>query len=162
MIRRPPRSPLFPSTPLSRSKRQAAGDRGPRRHADIEFRGVEEAVGSESQVNTVEAEAHRVGETWSEGMILAQRAQMPETVTRVAKAGNICANGAAGRGLLAKVLLNHVVAVEAVLSPKVDVKVCRSLVQRDRKSTRLNSSHGYISYAVFCLKKKESNLHIHS
>src|SRR2546429_3661411 len=26
--------------------------------------------------------------------------------------------------------------------------------QGDRKSTRLNSSHGYISYAVFCLKKK--------
>src|SRR2546429_3809319 len=26
--------------------------------------------------------------------------------------------------------------------------------QLDRKSTRLNSSHGYISYAVFCLKKK--------
>src|SRR2546422_6723383 len=29
----------------------------------------------------------------------------------------------------------------------------------DRKSTRLNSSHGYISYAVFCLKKKNSDLH---
>src|SRR2546429_4634128 len=28
----------------------------------------------------------------------------------------------------------------------------------DRKSTRLNSSHGYISYAVFCLKKKKSQL----
>src|SRR2546422_4012052 len=28
---------------------------------------------------------------------------------------------------------------------------------RDRKSTRLNSSHGYISYAVFCLKKKKKN-----
>src|SRR5687768_17891967 len=27
----------------------------------------------------------------------------------------------------------------------------------DRKSTRLNSSHGYISYAVFCLKKKKHN-----
>src|SRR2546422_4890760 len=27
----------------------------------------------------------------------------------------------------------------------------------DRKSTRLNSSHGYISYAVFCLKKKNHN-----
>src|SRR2546429_6668054 len=26
--------------------------------------------------------------------------------------------------------------------------------EQDRKSTRLNSSHGYISYAVFCLKKK--------
>src|SRR2546422_5601745 len=28
-------------------------------------------------------------------------------------------------------------------------------VDEDRKSTRLNSSHGYISYAVFCLKKKK-------
>src|SRR2546422_7587261 len=28
-------------------------------------------------------------------------------------------------------------------------------VRGDRKSTRLNSSHGYISYAVFCLKKKK-------
>src|SRR2546429_4057186 len=28
------------------------------------------------------------------------------------------------------------------------------VVWEDRKSTRLNSSHGYISYAVFCLKKK--------
>src|SRR5256884_2433734 len=33
---------------------------------------------------------------------------------------------------------------------------------RDRKSTRLNSSHGYISYAVFCLKKKKLiNTHAH-
>src|SRR5687768_18256056 len=31
----------------------------------------------------------------------------------------------------------------------------RRLVDVDRKSTRLNSSHGYISYAVFCLKKKK-------
>src|SRR2546422_1754474 len=30
--------------------------------------------------------------------------------------------------------------------------------QPDRKSTRLNSSHGYISYAVFCLKKKKKNI----
>src|SRR2546422_6516163 len=31
---------------------------------------------------------------------------------------------------------------------------------KDRKSTRLNSSHGYISYAVFCLKKKKTrNMH---
>src|SRR5256884_2141309 len=29
--------------------------------------------------------------------------------------------------------------------------------ETDRKSTRLNSSHGYISYAVFCLKKKKSH-----
>src|SRR2546429_4874773 len=31
-----------------------------------------------------------------------------------------------------------------------------SISRADRKSTRLNSSHGYISYAVFCLKKKKS------
>src|SRR2546422_6961162 len=30
----------------------------------------------------------------------------------------------------------------------------------DRKSTRLNSSHGYISYAVFCLKKKNNDANI--
>src|SRR3989449_6302223 len=30
----------------------------------------------------------------------------------------------------------------------------------DRKSTRLNSSHGYISYAVFCLKKKKKKVSI--
>src|SRR2546429_1417229 len=29
--------------------------------------------------------------------------------------------------------------------------------RQDRKSTRLNSSHGYISYAVFCLKKKKQS-----
>src|SRR2546429_3656261 len=34
---------------------------------------------------------------------------------------------------------------------------CQKL-QADRKSTRLNSSHGYISYAVFCLKKKNNSL----
>src|SRR2546422_3735054 len=33
-------------------------------------------------------------------------------------------------------------------------------VGEDRKSTRLNSSHGYISYAVFCLKKKNNKKHI--
>src|SRR2546426_7536402 len=34
----------------------------------------------------------------------------------------------------------------------------RKLLQRDRKSTRLNSSHLVISYAVFCLKKKKTNV----
>src|SRR2546427_5099483 len=34
-----------------------------------------------------------------------------------------------------------------------------STLPRDRKSTRLNSSHSQISYAVFCLKKKKNNQH---
>src|SRR3712207_8700745 len=36
--------------------------------------------------------------------------------------------------------------------------VLADLVRRDRKSTRLNSSHANISYAVFCLKKKQVNI----
>src|SRR2546422_2770061 len=35
----------------------------------------------------------------------------------------------------------------------------RAVPEIDRKSTRLNSSHGYISYAVFCLKKKKKKKH---
>src|SRR2546429_5335573 len=35
------------------------------------------------------------------------------------------------------------------------VRIPNFVGAEDRKSTRLNSSHGYISYAVFCLKKKK-------
>src|SRR2546422_6783079 len=40
-----------------------------------------------------------------------------------------------------------------------DVGRDRRHAKQDRKSTRLNSSHGYISYAVFCLKKKKKKKH---
>src|SRR2546430_12116443 len=44
-----------------------------------------------------------------------------------------------------------------------DVQKCPCLPTRssalDRKSTRLNSSHSQISYAVFCLKKKKKKIH---
>src|SRR5712675_2873482 len=43
----------------------------------------------------------------------------------------------------------------AQLSQRVSAAV--DLADGDRKSTRLNSSHGYISYAVFCLKKKKKH-----
>src|SRR2546429_9156321 len=48
---------------------------------------------------------------------------------------------------------------ERVLQALVPAALYDYLSQRagDRKSTRLNSSHGYISYAVFCLKKKKLN-----
>src|SRR2546422_3478382 len=39
-------------------------------------------------------------------------------------------------------------------------KVTQAQIVRDRKSTRLNSSHGYISYAVFCLKKKKIKISV--
>src|SRR2546430_12578216 len=40
--------------------------------------------------------------------------------------------------------------------PECESGQCESLLDRDRKSTRLNSSHSQISYAVFCLKKKKT------
>src|SRR3989449_4462275 len=43
--------------------------------------------------------------------------------------------------------------------PRGGVQLAAPGDARDRKSTRLNSSHGYISYAVFCLKKKKHNAH---
>src|SRR3712207_8646283 len=47
---------------------------------------------------------------------------------------------------------------DAVADPRLDLagRVDHAvIVDRDRKSTRLNSSHANISYAVFCLKKKK-------
>src|SRR2546422_3023252 len=48
-------------------------------------------------------------------------------------------------------------AERAVRSHAAEIRVHGHppILHRDRKSTRLNSSHGYISYAVFCLKKKK-------
>src|SRR2546422_4575700 len=42
---------------------------------------------------------------------------------------------------------------------KAPVEIASGWFWLDRKSTRLNSSHGYISYAVFCLKKKKKKKH---
>src|SRR2546422_6023055 len=51
-------------------------------------------------------------------------------------------------------------AINPTLPCRLFEKNCRNNARphqspEDRKSTRLNSSHGYISYAVFCLKKKK-------
>src|SRR2546422_1100511 len=47
-------------------------------------------------------------------------------------------------------------AVRTLLKPFGNAEILEAVrAALDRKSTRLNSSHGYISYAVFCLKKKK-------
>src|SRR5205809_4394278 len=50
-------------------------------------------------------------------------------------------------------------AEEEGIELRIGITTGEALVSLDRKSTRLNSSHGYISYAVFCLKKKDLALH---
>src|SRR3712207_7981182 len=47
------------------------------------------------------------------------------------------------------------------LGPRGAHRPRRRVLQEDRKSTRLNSSHANISYAVFCLKKKKTTHHRH-
>src|SRR2546422_450926 len=73
---------------------------------------------------------------------------------------------------LSRTLLGHRLSLPVVLAPVGSIQMFHpegsrpsarvaeqvgtfSFVATDRKSTRLNSSHGYISYAVFCLKKKK-------
>src|SRR3712207_8924262 len=97
MIRRPPRSTLFPYTTLFRS---------PAREAAADY--------SEVEVNT-DVDKERGAER---AAALYRLAHWPPQ-TGVYEAG------------------------------------CRSDSPSDRKSTRLNSSHANISYAVFCLKKKK-------
>src|SRR5687768_17772687 len=63
----------------------------------------------------------------------------------------------AGRGRLVRIGRRLEAGAPARARPN-DVSLQEASVVRrrpDRKSTRLNSSHGYISYAVFCLKKKK-------
>src|SRR2546422_2376693 len=52
------------------------------------------------------------------------------------------------------VLFNSMAGIEAL---EIQYKSPADAIVEDRKSTRLNSSHGYISYAVFCLKKKKKD-----
>src|SRR2546422_6035220 len=63
-----------------------------------------------------------------------------------------------------RVALGGGVAVRRRERADHDLRARRDLIEThalvDRKSTRLNSSHGYISYAVFCLKKKKNKYQI--
>src|SRR3712207_6853341 len=104
MIRRPPRSTLFPYTTLFRSINDLGGD-------DLL-------------------------------LVLGNERLVPFKIL-----------GEVNHGLIAEFvrLLNH---------GRVDHAFGDAFEGLDRKSTRLNSSHANISYAVFCLKKK--NLHYHT
>src|SRR5256886_12275573 len=99
MIRRPPRSTLFPYTTLFRSNRaEIASHLGP----NLELIGLGTGAGTKTRI-----------------------------------------------------------LIEALETPAVYIPVDISEKQ-DRKSTRLNSSHSQISYAVFCLKKKKKPCAAHS
>src|SRR2546430_11231898 len=70
----------------------------------------------------------------------------PYTTLFRSRGGSLTATRGRGRAL-------HYILQRTIVLDKVEVRSCN----RDRKSTRLNSSHSQISYAVFCLKKKKKN-----
>src|SRR3989449_5665153 len=60
-----------------------------------------------------------------------------------------------GEGSLGRVVRHPGRECDALRRGPIELELLhRPGTAQDRKSTRLNSSHGYISYAVFCLKKK--------
>src|SRR5256884_8270221 len=136
MIRRPPRSTLFPYTTLFRSN--------PQRSLQEMCQSLYATLGIEGDRSTVGRFLHRVGES-----IVWPRPQEPERVTTSGGGFEILAALALHLGWVA-----HTAEVIAHSLARFR-RSAAYRQERDRKSTRLNSSHGYISYAVFCLKKKK-------
>src|SRR3989449_6806154 len=139
MIRRPPRSTLFPYTTLFRSRVplgqklfSALGD-------------VVKQILSFSYVGS-EFVFGEIGKQHSSlGVIFAFQV-LPAIIFVSALFAILYYLG----------IMQLVVKACAVVMNKVmGASGAESLNVADRKSTRLNSSHGYISYAVFCLKKKK-------
>src|SRR5207245_8882774 len=62
--------------------------------------------------------------------------------------------------LLVPLLAHPVQKTQPVFAGQNNIEQNHVRAKTDRKSTRLNSSHGSISYAVFCLKKKDSRTDI--
>src|SRR2546429_7096446 len=89
---------------------------------------------------------------WREQIARAIRVSRHSTVPLPADDQHCWIEIGAGHGEMTRHLL-------ASGSPVTAIELDPSLACSDRKSTRLNSSHGYISYAVFCLKKKNDKHH---
>src|SRR5207245_7486992 len=81
--------------------------------------------------------------------LLSSERMLGDLRTKV-RSGSIVVFHANGKGL-------HTRAVVEDLSQELLKKGLQPLLRQDRKSTRLNSSHGSISYAVFCLKNKKQD-----
>src|SRR2546429_3174360 len=88
------------------------------------------------------------------------RSLVPESVAVAAAFHNVSAELLAQTGSIDCDIL---VCSDDDLAKRVATELAEKLpgarAVKDRKSTRLNSSHGYISYAVFCLKKTDIRFH---
>src|SRR2546429_257054 len=153
MIRRPPRSTLFPYTTLFRSVRQARREDG---SPGLASGWLTQGAPLGAAI-TLRLRAHR-------NFRLEDNLQRPLVLigNGTGLAGlrsHLRARAAAGLGpnwlLFGERNAAHDRLYGDELQAWCDGGVLQRLDLADRKSTRLNSSHGYISYAVFCLKKKK-------
>src|SRR2546422_6930794 len=157
MIRRPPRSTLFPYTTLFRSRGHEPGEG--RRAFD---RGeVERAVRPVAQQDgeaqsSVAQVGERVAGRAGERLGREHRSDVLREPPLERRAlGGCQLTPVADPGPLRGQCVRHRPEA-AVLARHERPQPDRDRVELlDRKSTRLNSSHGYISYAVFCLEKKK-------
>src|SRR5256885_7160384 len=160
MIRRPPRSTLFPYTTLFRSRFLCRKER-------LEDPGLGLLVHADSRIGQREHDvAARAG-----GRVTADVGLVHVHVGRLdgqAPPGRHCVAGVhrevdddlldlAGVGFHHSQIAGKHRGQLDVLSDQPLEQLLRAGNGRDRKSTRLNSSHLVISYAVFCLKKKKYN-----
>src|SRR2546422_3876293 len=148
MIRRPPRSTLFPYTTLFRSRHHVAADRGGGSFArgatqlrELLQRAEQKRTRADGRIE--HGDAAEIGPRIGRVAVVqpALRGHWGETEAVDEDRGQTGAHDLAHQGC------RRVVAAARASLGGV----------QDRKSTRLNSSHGYISYAVFCLKKKKKH-----
>src|SRR2546422_339621 len=148
MIRRPPRSTLFPYTTLFRSAVLGVPD--VHRTVGRERGAVAAVAGRGDAVEQIHPALHR------RHQVLGKPDAHKITRQRTGQARLERLEHSVHRGLR----LPDREAADREPGPRAEVEdasqACGAeLEMGDRKSTRLNSSHGYISYAVFCLKKKK-------
>src|SRR3712207_9001536 len=100
--------------------------------------------------------------TVADNLIRADRGQTPRpfsyrnlgTMATIGRKKAVAEIGRLKFGGLSAWMLWLIVHLRSILGVKNKTAVFLNWVWKDRKSTRLNSSHANISYAVFCLKKK--------
>src|SRR2546429_4947346 len=137
MIRRPPRSTLFPYTTLFRSNLTSLVV------PDVLLRSARRLrVKLFGELNN--PSPFRIEELHANGKAVALQRLAVGYSSRGAKLSG-------ARGELQRIALLPVPRADHPRAARTHILRKRGF--RDRKSTRLNSSHGYISYAVFCLKK---------
>src|SRR2546427_9389334 len=154
MIRRPPRSTLFPYTTLFRSRTRRAALQDDDRHVEtvaghhvhrVEQQRQVQRIGDDDELRALGGLHGRNGERLAalQARYLASDAVHGEHRWVAARPADLGGGRRARR------------AGTVIVGP---MAAAPDRQRTDRKSTRLNSSHSQISYAVFCLKKKKKEI----